>query len=176
MDYDRFARTAYGKVHKSDPTNDAALSECGGGRAQASPAASKKPEHSNSCHRAHNGPTLKCHCWLCLCVYCIYPLNSFSSIQRQTPPFATQQEEEMTDFIELASSSRWLLDRVLGEDDDFAKLEYNEGNNAATPPDDSILNSVPYSNETSGPGPFLSKSAEAELYLLATNFLLCKIF
>mmetsp|Transcript_96543 Transcript_96543/g.144469 ORF Transcript_96543/g.144469 Transcript_96543/m.144469 type:complete len:532 (+) Transcript_96543:99-1694(+) len=75
----------------------------------------------------------------------------------------------MTDFIELASSSRWLLDRVLGEDDDFVKLEHHDG---PSTPDDSILYAMPYSDEAAGPRPFLSKSAEAELYLLATNFLL----
>lgn len=78
----------------------------------------------------------------------------------------------MFDFIELAASSRHLIERALGEDDDFAKIENDGGGN------DSILtqtasaygNTYYYTDST----PLLSKTAEAELYLLATNFLLCE--
>ena len=94
----------------------------------------------------------------------------------------------MVDFIELANGSRWLIDRALSSnnnnDDDFTRLE-NIGGGGIQQPDDSILNSMSYpTSETSGittgsgnggdwrTQPFLSKSAEAELYMLATNFLL----
>lgn len=75
----------------------------------------------------------------------------------------------MFDFIELATSSRQLMERALAGDDDFAKMENDRGN-------DSILHQTYSSSENSyytESTPFLSKTAEAELYLLATNFLLC---
>ncbi len=73
----------------------------------------------------------------------------------------------MFDFIELATSSRYLIEQALVADDDFAKIE-NEAAN------DSILLQTSHENSfyTDSP-PLLSKTAEAELYLLATNFLLC---
>jgi hypothetical protein len=79
----------------------------------------------------------------------------------------------MFDFIELVTSSRQLIERALAEDDDFAKIENDRGGN-----NDSILQQNTYSsaNENSyytESAPFFSKTAEAELYLLATNFLLC---
>jgi hypothetical protein len=75
------------------------------------------------------------------------------------------------DFITLATETdprRLLrrLDQILGDDDSVA--------NSATP-----LPSTAYTNYGADPGngasgttPVLSKTAEAELYLLATNFLL----
>ncbi|VEU38801.1 unnamed protein product [Pseudo-nitzschia multistriata] len=84
----------------------------------------------------------------------------------------------MADFIELVESSRWLIDRALSsqESDDFLNLE-TEQYQAAAPAavaNDNILHALvndesTYTSESTSP--FLSKSAEAELYLLATNFL-----
>merc|ERR1719343_1647661 len=84
----------------------------------------------------------------------------------------------MADFIDVVESSRWLVDRALSSsgDDDFVNLE-TETHAAASSvdPNDNILhalvNDESYYTSTST-SPFLSKSAEVELYLLATNFLL----
>ena len=76
----------------------------------------------------------------------------------------------MFDFVEIATSSRRLIARALAEDDDFTSIE----NEATTT---TVLDQVTYdsfSAYTESP-PLLSKTAEAELYLLATNFLLCKL-
>jgi len=78
----------------------------------------------------------------------------------------------MFDFVELATSSHQLLGRVLGEDDDFAKIERDGG--GAEGGNDSILQQSASSAFYTDSTPLLSKTAEAELYLLATNFLLCK--
>jgi hypothetical protein len=82
----------------------------------------------------------------------------------------------MADFIELAEGSRWLLERYLGggsDNDDFVNLEATPGHAHNGGGSDNILQSTMY-DESSSPDatPFLSKSAEAELYLLCTNFLL----
>lgn len=81
----------------------------------------------------------------------------------------------MFDFIELATSSRQLIERALAEDDDFAKLDGNDGSGATNSGafagvDFPGAGAVAYAAEST---PILSKTAEAELYLLATNFLLC---
>ena len=75
------------------------------------------------------------------------------------------------DFLSLADTHRQLL-RYLNGDDDFGRLE-NE-NTRGEP-------AVPLTSEESyeqliveGQEKLLSPSAEAELFLLATNFLLCK--
>jgi UAA transporter family len=95
----------------------------------------------------------------------------------------------MVDFVDLAESSRWLIDRVLrSQDDDFVNLEaasdgatpFEAGAGAAaaaaktSPTSDNILTSIVYEDGYTATAtlPLLSKSAEAELYLLATNFLL----
>lgn len=94
----------------------------------------------------------------------------------------------MADFIDIVESSRWLIDRVLSsnENDDFVNLESVSTSAAAQQTEiqsaassntnDNILNALVNEDNTSytatSPSPFLSKSAEAELYLLATNFLL----
>jgi adenosine 3'-phospho 5'-phosphosulfate transporter B2 len=86
----------------------------------------------------------------------------------------------MADFIDIVESSRWLVDRALSssENDDFVNLEtQSKTYHAASDVDqnDNILhalvNDESYYTSTST-SPFLSKSAEVELYLLATNFLL----
>ena len=82
----------------------------------------------------------------------------------------------MVDFVDLANGHRYLLERILNTDDDFAKIE-NDYPAASTngysyetaAQSQSALDSSYYTGST----PVLSKSAEAELYLLATNFLLC---
>uniref|UniRef100_A0A7S4ALB4 Sugar phosphate transporter domain-containing protein n=1 Tax=Pseudo-nitzschia australis TaxID=44445 RepID=A0A7S4ALB4_9STRA len=91
----------------------------------------------------------------------------------------------MADFIDLVESSRWLIDRALGssqESDDFINLETGIGGeqqieiaSPATVSNENILHALvtdesSYTNLSTNP--YLSKSAEAELYLLATNFLL----
>ena len=84
----------------------------------------------------------------------------------------------MVDFLELASTSRWLIDRALrDQDDDIVQLQVPSS--GAPPENDSILYQMQEQEDVAyygdaGTRPFLSKSAEAELYLLATNFLLCK--
>eukprot|EP00934_Nitzschia_sp_Nitz4_P007986 Nitzschia sp. Nitz4//scaffold99_size76975//23002//24863//NITZ4_005570-RA/size76975-snap-gene-0.0-mRNA-1//1//CDS//3329560832//7976//frame0 len=70
----------------------------------------------------------------------------------------------MFDFLDVASSSRFLLQRALGEDDDFAKIDSYQASGGPA------ADATAY-YATDSP-PLLSKSAEAELYLLATNFLL----
>ena len=94
----------------------------------------------------------------------------------------------MADFIDIVESSRWLIDRVLSsnENDDFVNLESVSTSAAAAQQteiqsaassntNDNILNALVNEDNISytatSPSPFLSKSAEAELYLLATNFL-----
>ena len=74
----------------------------------------------------------------------------------------------MFDFVEIATSSRRLIARALAEDDDFTNIE-NEVTKA-TVLDQVTSESFSYTDSP----PLLSKTAEAELYLLATNFLLCK--
>lgn len=81
----------------------------------------------------------------------------------------------MFDFIELATSSRILLERVLLEEEDAGndnnilyqqqQQEQQQQQTAGTFFYENIYNA--------DSAPLLSKSAEAELYLLATNFLLC---
>lgn len=82
----------------------------------------------------------------------------------------------MYDFVDLALTSRQLIDRALAADDDFAKIENDTGNNDAGSMGMGTSSSPYYGQaiSSSDATPFLSKSAEAELYLLATNFLLCK--
>ena len=80
------------------------------------------------------------------------------------------------DFISIAEGSHRFL-RQLVEDDDFSKIE-NDGKEsfatavpqqgAAIPFDANVDSAV------NGNQPLLSPTAEAELFLLATNFLLCK--
>mmetsp|Transcript_6400 Transcript_6400/g.15169 ORF Transcript_6400/g.15169 Transcript_6400/m.15169 type:complete len:554 (-) Transcript_6400:98-1759(-) len=90
----------------------------------------------------------------------------------------------MADFIDVVESSRWLIERALGggDSDDFVNLEIKSGSTAelvaaaAVPVEasnDNILHAL-VNDESSytTASPFLSKSAEIELYLLATNFLL----
>ena len=81
----------------------------------------------------------------------------------------------MVDFVDLANGHRYLLGRILDADDDFAKIENDYPSQTTTTgvqyyenPSQSALDSY-----IGGSTPVLSKSAEAELYLLATNFLLC---
>ena len=84
----------------------------------------------------------------------------------------------MADFIDAVQYSRWLIDRALGkyEDDDFVNLETQqavaEPTALASTQNDNILHAL-VNDESSytATKPFLSKSAEVELYLLATNFL-----
>jgi hypothetical protein len=73
------------------------------------------------------------------------------------------------DFVNLANGHRYLLQRVLDGDDDFAKIEYTNDKNIMLISQQQQASG--YYDTTSTP--ILSKSAEAELYLLATNFLLC---
>mmetsp|Transcript_11640 Transcript_11640/g.29449 ORF Transcript_11640/g.29449 Transcript_11640/m.29449 type:complete len:546 (+) Transcript_11640:87-1724(+) len=84
----------------------------------------------------------------------------------------------MADFIDIVDSSRWLIERALRtyESDDFVNLETESSPaTVAAPPNDSILGAL-VNDESSyadpATKPFLSQSAEVELYLLATNFLL----
>ena len=89
----------------------------------------------------------------------------------------------MVDFIDLANSHRWLLQRVLdgggAADDDFAKIETGSDTSSSGQSNNAAQQTYYYNydtvtiNGTTSPAPLLSKSAEAELYLLATNFLLC---
>jgi hypothetical protein len=83
----------------------------------------------------------------------------------------------MVDFIDLAESSRWLIERVLSSsnndnNDDFVNLEVAPGEQQYDRNDNIVNSFMQDSHQGSGPRPFLSKSAEAELYLLCTNFLL----
>lgn len=84
----------------------------------------------------------------------------------------------MADFIDIVESSRWLIDRALAasDTDDFVKIEtetqsITEAAAAATP-NDNILHELVKDDPYTTANPYLSKSAEVELYLLATNFLL----
>ena len=87
----------------------------------------------------------------------------------------------MADFIDIAETSSWLIKRALRStsgDDDFVNLEIRTPSSATAaslaPASDNILNSLVNdgsSYTTTAARPFLSQSAEVELYLLATNFL-----
>jgi len=85
----------------------------------------------------------------------------------------------MADFIDIVESSRWLIDRALSSsnNDDFVNLgtkSIEDPAAAAAVSNDNILTALVSdgSSYTTSTSPFLSKSAEVELYLLATNFLL----
>lgn len=87
------------------------------------------------------------------------------------------------DFISLAqSTSAKAVQRFLEEDDDFPHLDAQPSSQhgTATMYSDSIIDMTKEAAEFSPTddnienAPFLSPSAEAELFLLATNFLLCK--
>jgi hypothetical protein len=85
----------------------------------------------------------------------------------------------MADFMDLANAHRHLLQRILNdEDDDFFKIENDHPTTTQSVyPDGSTLNSPHTAADAYiASSPVLSKSAEAELYLLATNFLLCESF
>ena len=74
----------------------------------------------------------------------------------------------MVDFIDLANGQRFLLSRILGdEDDDFVKMENVHSSSTL---DGSVLSQPQQAQlggaSSMGETPFLSKSAEAELYLL----------
>ena len=86
----------------------------------------------------------------------------------------------MADFIDIVQSSRWMIDRALSasDNDDFVNLEIKSvmAPTAAfpAPPNDNILHALvndESSYTSASTSPFLSQSAEVELYLLATNFL-----
>ena len=99
----------------------------------------------------------------------------------------------MLDFIDWATTSQEWIHRGLvmavtaanyennnSEEDDFVKMEPPLASSSAafaaeTPANDYIMMGG-YSTTAATPTtvPLLSKTAEAELYLLATNFLLCK--
>ena len=87
----------------------------------------------------------------------------------------------MADFIDIAETSTWLINRALrstSDSDDFVNLEVKTPSSAAhiAPANDNILDSLVNdgsSYTTTSTSPFLSQSAEVELYLLATNFLVC---
>jgi len=86
------------------------------------------------------------------------------------------------DFVEWAESSRWLLQRVMSvADDDFAKLENDIPNDIPSGSMSNAYTAASYSSPMStyasevATRPFLNKTSEAELYLLATNFLLCEL-
>lgn len=81
--------------------------------------------------------------------------------------------------MDIADTSRWLLERALktyDDSDDFVNLEVKSTHQAesVSAPNDSILTAL-VNDETSytdaATRPFLTQSAEVELYLLATNFL-----
>ena len=73
------------------------------------------------------------------------------------------------DFVEWAETAQWLAGRVLAMDDDFAKLDnYDQPQSSYT-----SVGDTSYYSESVAARPFLNKTSEAELYLLATNFLLC---
>jgi hypothetical protein len=83
----------------------------------------------------------------------------------------------MADFIDIVESSRWLIDRALSasDTDDFVKIETETQSitetAAAATPNDNILHALVNDEPYTSTNPYLSKSAEVELYLLATNFL-----
>jgi hypothetical protein len=81
------------------------------------------------------------------------------------------------DFISFAQSTSFkAVRRYLQEDDDFSQLDTTHGSHTS----DSILvmtkeaAALSTNDDNLENAPMLSPSAEAELYLLATNFLLCK--
>lgn len=81
------------------------------------------------------------------------------------------------DFISLAQSTSFkAVRRYLEEDDDFSHLDTTHASHTS----DSILDmtkeaaALSTTDDNLENAPMLSPSAEAELYLLATNFLLCK--
>ena len=88
------------------------------------------------------------------------------------------------DFISLAqSTSAKAVQRFLEEDDDFSHLDAQpsaQHGATATMHSDSIIDMTKEAaafsptDDNIENAPFLSPSAEAELFLLATNFLLCK--
>ena len=78
--------------------------------------------------------------------------------------------------MDLANGHRYLLERMLDTDDDFGRIDNDN------PSQSTMTSNVQYNGASQtqsamdsyiGSTPVLSKSAEAELYLLATNFLLC---
>jgi len=86
----------------------------------------------------------------------------------------------MADFFDIVEGNRWVINRFLSssESDDFVNIgtestAYSVA--SAATPNDNILHAL-VNDESSytvtSTSPFLSKSAEVELYLLATNFLL----
>lgn len=85
------------------------------------------------------------------------------------------------DFVSLAEGSHRFL-RSLVEDDDFARID-NDNNNKVVNAAKAVASAA---ISTAAPGsivapdsnshqPLLSPTAEAELFLLATNFLLCEL-
>jgi hypothetical protein len=85
------------------------------------------------------------------------------------------------DFISLAESAWQLHRRLSGEDDDFANLSGGGESTASSTGSTHTMGASSYmqdaSESLSGASqarPLLSPSAEAELFLLASNFLLCK--
>lgn len=86
----------------------------------------------------------------------------------------------MVDFVDLANGHRYLLGRILDADDDFAKIDYpsqpQQASSTTAYYDATSQSQSPMDYAYVGSTPVLSKSAEAELYLLATNFLLCTYY
>ena len=85
----------------------------------------------------------------------------------------------MADFFDIVEGNRWVINRFLSssESDDFVNLgteSIAESTASTATPNDNILHAL-VNDESSytvtSTSPFLSKSAEVELYLLATNFL-----
>ena len=114
--------------------------------------------------------------------------GSYSNVLQTTVTHTKQNKKKattkkMVDFIDLANGHRQLLQRLLdGGDDDFAKMEneYSYSSSSGIRNDNPSSSSMTsqqqsYGSEATAPAPLLSKSAEAELYLLATNFLLCTL-
>lgn len=82
------------------------------------------------------------------------------------------------DFITLADSALQLHRKLSGgEDDDFTRLESPSSTSQSNAIYESSQTAMPYDtttlSEEAQTRPLLSPSAEAELFLLATNFLLC---
>ena len=85
------------------------------------------------------------------------------------------------DFVTLADTA-WKLHRKLsgGEDDDFSNLSGGgDSSMSSSSTMDTSHPAIMQQQQADMPvddqaRPFLSPSAEAELFLLATNFLLCK--
>ena len=91
------------------------------------------------------------------------------------------------DFISIAeSTSLKALRRYLQEDDDFSHLDtthtshHDDGSGYSQQNSDSILDmtkeaaAFATTDDTLEHSPIFSASAESELFLLATNFLLCE--